>query len=120
MNRERGLTLIGLIFILFFAAILALVAFRVIPAYIDYFTIKHSLQTLLDEGTDQSDADLRASLDKRLNVNYIQDITARDLEISRDGGMLTLTVPISRKEPLVGGVSICVDLDAIASKPISR
>lgn len=118
MNRERGLTLIGLLFMLVVVAVFALVAFRVVPTYIDYFTVRHSLQSILAEGGDQSDGDLRATFDKRLNVNYIQDISDKDLEINRDNGMLTLTVPISRKSPLFGGVSICVDLDATASTAV--
>jgi type II secretory pathway pseudopilin PulG len=120
MNQERGMTLISLLFVLALAACAALVGFKVIPAYIDYFTIKHSLESVLAEGADQSDADLRKTMDARLNVNYIQDITARDMEINRDNGALTLSVPISRKEHLFGGISVCVDLDATASAKASQ
>lgn len=120
MRQERGFTLISLLFLLALAASVALIGFKIAPAYIDYFTIKHTLQNILAEGTSQTDADMRASLDRRLDVNYIEDITARDLQISRDNGVLTLTVPISRKKPLVGGISISVDLDATASAPIRQ
>lgn len=117
MKRERGLTLIGLLFLLALAAGVALVGFKVAPAYMDYFTVKNSLENILAEGTDQDDASLRSTFDRRLDVNFVKDITAKDLHISRDDGMLTLSVPISRKEHLFGGVSVCVDLEAKASKP---
>lgn len=120
MNRERGLTLIGLIFALILAAAVALVAFRIVPAYIDYFTIKHSLASILEEGGDQSDMALRKTLDMRLNVNYIAGMNARDLVIDRDNGMLTLTMPINRKEHLFGGVSVCIDLEAKASTSLKQ
>lgn len=120
MNQERGLTLIGLLFLLALAASAAMVGFRIMPAYIDYFTVKHTLENILIAGSDQTDSDLRKTLDARLNVNFIQDISARDLVIERDKGVLTLTVPINRKEHLVGGVSVCVDLEAMASTRIKE
>jgi hypothetical protein len=120
MNHQRGLTLISLLFLLGLAMAAALVSFKVIPAYIDYFTIKHSLESILAEGTDQSDSDLRKTMDARLNVNFIQDIKSSDMDINRDNGTLTLTVPISRKEHLMGGISLCVDLNATASAPLKQ
>jgi hypothetical protein len=119
-RQERGLTLISLLFLLALAAGAALVGFKIMPVYLDYFTIKHSLESVLAEGTDQTDGELRATMDRRLDVNYIEDIRARDMQISRDNGQLTLTVPISRKNHLVGGVSLCVDLDATASAPLKH
>jgi hypothetical protein len=115
------MTLIGLILVLILVAGAVLVAFRIVPAYIDYFTIQHSLESILsDKGGDLSDGAIRTTLDARLNVNYIEGMSSKDLEISRDHGTLTLTMPITRKEHLVGGVSVCVDLEATASTSIGR
>lgn len=119
MQRYKGFTLITLLFMLGLAVIVAMVAFKIVPAYMDYYTVKNSLKNVLeDDGVTQSDAALRDSFDRRLNVNFIREITARDLEIIKEDGVLTLLVPISRKEHLVGGVSICVDLEATASVPL--
>ncbi|HEX8978252.1 MAG TPA: DUF4845 domain-containing protein [Parasulfuritortus sp.] len=120
MRQERGLTLISLIFVLVVVAGVVFVGFKVASSYIDYFTVKSTLKNLLAEGANQSDDDLRASLDRRLDVNFIRDVTSRDLQISRDNGLLTLTVPIDRKQPLFGGISICVDLNATESAPIRQ
>jgi hypothetical protein len=120
MRQERGFTLISLLFLLALAAGVALVGFKIVPAYIDYFTIKHTLQNILAEDTDQTDVSLRSSLDRRLDVNFIKDIDSHALHISRDDGVLTLTVPIARKEHLAGGISICVDLEATASAPVKQ
>lgn len=120
MKQECGFTLISLLFLLALAGVVALIGFKIVPAYIDYFTIKSTLQNILADSDDQSDIGLRTTLDKRLDVNYIEDITSRDLIINRDNGVLTLTVPVSRKKHLVGGISVCVDLDATASAPIRQ
>ena len=120
MQRENGFTLITLLFLLGLAVFAAMVAFKIIPAYLDYFTVKHSLETLLQDDQLQSNESLRSSFDRRLNVNFIQDISARDLKIDKEDGKLILTVPINRKEHLAGGISISVDLEATASAPLKQ
>lgn len=117
MQRQNGFTLITLLFLLGLAVIVAMVGFKVVPTYMTYFSVRSSLENILKEETLQSNEAIRASFAKRLDVNFIQDITAKDLEIYKEDGQLTLTVPISSKKQLVGGVSVCVDLEATASAP---
>lgn len=120
MKTQRGLTLLGLIFFLILAAMAAWVAFKIVPAYIDYYTVQHSLENVVRDTDDQTNESLRKTFDARLNVNFIRDITARDLVIEREDGVLTLSVLISRKERLVGGVSVCVDLEARATTALRK
>lgn len=118
MRKQGGFTLLGLLIMLFLAACAALVAFKIVPAYMDYYTVKHVLENILEEDQELSNQSIRRTFAARLNVNFIRDLGPNDLYISRDGGMLTLTVPISRKEHLVGGISVAVDLDATAQMRI--
>lgn len=118
MRRDKGFTLITLIFLLGLAAFAALAAFRVIPAYMDYYAVKGSLENILASDGPKSNEALRGSFAKRLDVNFIKSVDARDLDINTENGMLTLTVPVSRKGALFGGVSLCVDLEAKASAPV--
>lgn len=120
MYREKGFTLATLMFLLFLASFAALVAMKTVPTYIDYFAVKESLQNILalPDLNDQSNLDLRKTFDARMNVNSVYNIKSTDLEISRDNGMLTLSVPISSKKPLGGGIGVTVDLVATASAPL--
>ena len=120
MQRQNGFTLITLLFLLGLAVIVAMVAFKVVPTYMDYFAVRNSLENILKEDELLSNESIRASFAKRLDVNFIQDITPQDLEIDKEDGMLTLTVPISSKKHLVAGVSISVDLEATASTPLKQ
>jgi len=119
MPREKGFTLITLIFLLGLAVMVAMIAFKIVPAYMDYLTIKKSLENVLaDPDVGQGNEALRQSLDRRLGVNFIRDVDGRDVVIDKEDGTLTLTVPINRKAHLVGGVSVCIDLEATASAPL--
>lgn len=118
MRRERGFTLITLLFLLGLAIGGAVVAFKIVPTYMTYYSVRNSLENILKEDDLQSNEAIVASFAKRLDVNFIKEIEATDLMIDKDNGMLTLTVPVSSKSHLVAGVSIAVDLEATASAPI--
>jgi hypothetical protein len=120
MRKEGGFTLLGLLFMLTLAACAALVSFKIVPAYMDYYTVRNVLQNILDEDVEFSNQSIRKTFAARINVNFIRDLGPNDLYISRDNGMLTLSVPISRKEHLVGGISVSVDLEATAQKPLKN
>jgi hypothetical protein len=115
MKTEKGVTLIGLMFFLALGTIVALIGFRVVPFYIDYFTMRSMLQNLATEKRDAPDRDLRRDFDMRANTNYLIGYTAKNLDISRDKGRLTLSVDMSDRKPLVGGVSLLMELTAEAS-----
>jgi hypothetical protein len=115
MVKQRGVTLIGLIFFLALGTIVALIGFRVVPFYIDYFTMRSMLQNLATEKRDAPDRDLRQDFSMRLSTNYLNGYKPSDLDINRDQGYLTLTVSMSDKKPLVGGVSLLMELDAKGS-----
>jgi cell division protein FtsL len=118
MRGQKGFTLLTLMFLLFLAALAAMVAFKTVPTYITYYTVTKSLENILSEGTDKTPLELRQTFDARMNVNSVYDVKSSDLEISRDNGMLTLSVPISSKKPFAGGISISVDLVAKAAAPL--
>ncbi len=115
MTRQRGFTMIGLILIMTLVAMAALVGFKIVPVYIDYYTIRHSLENVLEMEGPQGNEALRKSFAARLNVNPIYGLEVSDLEIEREDGYITLRFPINRKEHLVGGISVSVDLEATAS-----
>lgn len=118
MKRENGFTLMTLMFLLGLGVIVALLAFKIAPTYMDYFAVKSSLENIIEDGTDQTNPELRKTFAARLNVNFIRDISASDLEIDRTDDILTLSVPINRTEHLFGGISVTIDLEAKASAPI--
>jgi hypothetical protein len=84
----------------------------------DYYAIKGTLNNMLAEDGPKSNEHLRSSFAKRLDVNFIKSVDARDLDINTEDGMLTLTVPIYKKGPLFGGVGVYVELEAKASAPV--
>ncbi len=116
-NRQQGLTLMGLIvgaFILLFAALLAM---KLVPSYLEYFSIKKALTGIGQEtrGRGASVADARRSFENRSAIDNIYTVKASDLEISRQGNDLLLTAAYRREIPLFANIGVYIDF-TVSSK----
>ena len=120
MNRQasqRGLTLIGFVFVAAVIAFFVVVGARMAPAYIEYFSVQKSLEKTLAEAKDPtSQVDVRRTFDRYLATDYIDSVTARDLEVTKEGNQVTLTVAWTRKLHLVSNVSLFLDFEASATR----
>lgn len=84
-DRQRGLTLIGLLFWGAVIAMLAVVAMKVFPTVLEYYTVK-SVVNRIASGNPPTVPAARAEFDRATITEYsIQSIKSGDLVISKDG-----------------------------------
>jgi hypothetical protein len=114
--RERGLTMTGFLFVAVVVLVLALVCFRVIPAYIEYFSVQKALEGALVASKDLTKADIKNLVSKRIDADYIESINAGDIDVTKSGNVTTVSVSWQTKLHMVGNASIVLDFDASASR----
>src|SRR5437667_9540230 len=91
---QSGLTLIGFIFVAAVVLSIAMIGFRVLPSYIEYFSVEKTLRQTLTNARDNPTLDqLRKDFDLKASADYIDSVRGRDLELTRDGHQLALTAP---------------------------
>jgi Tfp pilus assembly major pilin PilA len=116
MNQQRGLSLIGLIMVSALIAIVALIGFKLLPAYIEYFTIKRVVSDLAN-GTEVRGGtarDVMNAFDRRAMIDQISSIRSSDLEITKQGDGFIVVAAYQRCVPLISNVSVCMDFEASA------
>ena len=65
-TRQRGLSMIGFLFVAVVVVVCVMVGFRVMPAYIEYYSVQKALeQALIDAKDLNSAAEIRAAFQKR-------------------------------------------------------
>lgn len=116
-RRQRGLSLVGFIFVAAFVMLAVMVGFRMVPAYIEAFTVKKVMADTLGKAKDgftlyqfRRDFDLKASAD------YIDSVKGSDIEVSKEGNTLVATASWQRILHLVGNVSLLLDFEETATK----
>ena len=107
-NRQQGMTTIGLMLVLAVIALFALSAVRIIPIYLENFTIKSVLTTVQeDQRIDaKSKAAIWDSIHKRLYINEVRGIKRDHVEIVRMNGQTTVTITYESRRPYIGPLFI--------------
>jgi Tfp pilus assembly protein PilE len=117
MHKQRGISLMGLIVTLGVLGFLAVMAAKLMPAYIDYFSVKKMFKTMEQAGDlKQPVRDIRRSFDTRNAIENVQAVKGDDLEITKEGGETVVSANWSVKVPMVSNVSACLDFSVTTAK----
>ena len=85
-SGQRGMTVIGMLLLLIVIAFAALIAMKVVPMYIEYYTIKSTIESIRKEPqlAQMSPTDIHNAIQKRFDIGYVDRLNARDLKIKND------------------------------------
>ena len=113
-SQQRGLSMLGFLFVAMMLIFVAMLAMKLVPAYIEFFSVKKILNTMGQESDlkSKSNADIRNDFIKRANVSYVTVVKPEDLTIDRKNGGLVVSADYVFRSKLVGNVSIVVDFSA--------
>ena len=113
-NQQRGLTMIGFLFVAFVLVMVAMLGMKLVPAYIEFFSVKKILATMGQDSDlkSKSNAEIRNDFIKRANVGYVTVVKPEDLSIDRSGGTLIVSAEYEFRSKLVGNISLVVDFSA--------
>ncbi|MES2832238.1 MAG: DUF4845 domain-containing protein [Pseudomonadota bacterium] len=109
LHTQRGITLIGLLFVVGIVAVLGVVALKVVPTVLEYQAINKAIMSIRSAGT--TPKDIQTAFDKQANVGYIESITGKDLTIVRNGTAFDISFAYDKKIPLVGPASLLMEYE---------
>ena len=106
-RRQRGLSLIGLIFLGLIAIVLLTIGFKLVPSLIEYLAIDRAVQKIKNEGSTVKE--LRNAFDKYATIDDIKSITGKDLDITKDADGVVISYSYSYSVPLADNVRLVID-----------
>jgi len=116
-RRQRGLSMVGFLFVAVVVVVLVMIGFRVAPAYIEYYSVNKALERALYETKDLNSAtEIRKSFDKYADAGYIESVSGKDIEVVKTKNEITASASWTRKLPLVGNASLLLDFEATATR----
>jgi Tfp pilus assembly major pilin PilA len=116
-RQQSGLTMIGFLFVVVVALVVTVIGFRVMPAYIEYFSVKSALAQCLSQTQDLNNAtELRKAFQKRADAGYIESVTGRDIDLYKSGNQWVASLAWTRKLPLVSNVSLLIEFETKAER----
>jgi len=107
LRKQCGLSLIGFLFVLVVLAIGAVLGMKVVPTAIEYVAVKKAIKKAAVSATNARD--IQVSFDKQREVNYIDSVSGKDLEIAKTADGFEVSVAYQKKIPLLGPASLVID-----------
>ncbi len=108
VGKQCGMTVIGMLLLVIVIAFIALIAMKVVPMYIQYFTVKSTIESIRKEPqlAQMSPSDIHNAIQKRFDIGYVDNISARDLKIRNDRGGRVLDLVYQDERDLFYGLSV--------------
>ncbi len=98
-NRQRGASLIGILFIGGILVFGGVVGAQVAPTYAEYRTVIKAVNKVKDASTP---AEARNNFDKAAQIDDIKAITGKELEITKEGDKMVIAFAYSKEIHLAG------------------
>ena len=113
MRRERGITLIGWLFLLTPLAICLYAGIRLAPVYLNYLKVARTLQTLTSQFNSggASEFAIENSISRHFEINSVSYPTLRDITITRVPGGWRVVAAYYDYAPLFGNITLRVAFD---------
>lgn len=111
-NKQRGVTVSGLVVWLFILIVGALLGMKLIPAYMEYGTAKNAIQAIARERNATTPAEVRRAFESRSAIDDITAVKSSDLEVTREGGETVISFTYRKEVPLFANVGVYMDFAA--------
>jgi hypothetical protein len=98
-SKQRGITFFGLVFVGAVVGISGVIAAQVFPTYLEYQMV---LKAVNKSQEGNSVVEVRNIFEKATAIDSITSITARDLEVTKEGDKVVVRFAYEREIHLVG------------------
>ena len=117
MRKQQGISLTNAMVWMAVLGFLGVMAAKLMPAYVEYFSVKKMLRAMEEAGDLKGTVrDIRLAFDKRNAIEDVKNVRPDDLEITKEGGEAVVTANWSVRVPLVHNVSACLDFTATTAQ----
>jgi cell division protein FtsL len=115
VGKQRGITVIGMLLLIIVIAFVALIAMKVVPMYIQLFSVKSSIESIRKEPqlAQMSTTDIQNAIQKRFDIGYVDNISAKDLKIRNDRGGRVLDLIYQDERDLFYGLSVVLKINEV-------
>jgi len=109
MRKQRGVTMIGWIFLLTPVAIVLYAGIRVGPEYLNYYKVMAAMKetaSQLKSDETLTPQTIRGSLEKRFDTGYIDEPKVAEIGVTKGDAGWTMTLDYEKAVPLFGNLHL--------------
>ena len=113
IHHQRGMTPIGWILVLLLIAFFTLIALKLVPIYLDSFTIGSVISDMRKEPgiAAKTPREVIVLIQKRLDINMVDGVTADDFFVEKRGDTMTISAEYEIREKMLGNVDVIISFN---------
>ncbi|PHS72000.1 MAG: DUF4845 domain-containing protein [Cycloclasticus sp.] len=106
--KQKGITFIAVVIVLALIGIFTLSILKVFPVYMEHLSVQTAMEAIeVDpEIKTMSVSQMRRLLEKKLDINQVTSVAAKDAKINRTIGEITFKVEYEVRKDYIGNVDI--------------
>ena len=111
--KQRGITLIGFIFVLSFALFISFIGMKIGPIYMEYYSVVSAMNGVASErgSANLSPYDIRVKVLNRLYVSYsAENVKEKHIKLTRSNGV-HLRIAYEVRKPVIGNLDVVAMFD---------
>lgn len=121
LRYQRGITAISMVVVVAVAAFFLLITLRLFPIYIEHFKVASHLENFAAGAGNRKldDAEIRSMLQKRFDIDDVENVTAKDIfiEHAKDGPTI-IAIEYEVRTPAFANVDMVVSfVDEVEVNP---
>jgi len=105
--HQRGLSLIGVLFIGVIVVMLLLLGAKLVPAIVEYIAIERAVQKIKNEAN--TVGEIRSAFERHATIDDIKSISSKDLDITKEGDRIVISYAYTYSIPVMDNVRIVID-----------
>jgi Tfp pilus assembly protein PilE len=111
-QRQRGVTFIGLLFILALVGVIVYAGIRLVPVYLTYMQVAKTMDATAAELKDAPDpGNIRRSLERHWQIEDITAVDFKQIEVTKDDSGVVMHVAYDESVPYIANVSLSVHFE---------
>ncbi|WP_172962265.1 DUF4845 domain-containing protein [Hydrocarboniclastica marina] len=113
MRVQTGASTLATLLVLLSAALLLVAAVKIIPIYVDDYTVQEMMESLSndEETRTLSMRELKDRIQRRMGVNSVKVIKATDIKLEQEGQTMKMTVNYEVRTNLFANIDALVHFD---------
>ena len=111
LHQQRGMTAIGWMLVLAMIGFFTLLGLRMVPAYMEFYKVVSSLESLEKESGFGSPGEIRKLLERRFEISYVNVLTPADVTIKTSGNQFVVTAAYEKTEHIAGNAHVLMDFE---------
>lgn len=121
ISKQRGASFIFWLLILALVGFAITIGLRLVPIYIKAYTVKSIVGDVVNEArnTDRNPSQVWSSIERRLDINDIDDIKRENFVYAREKGVITVAIKYEARTKLVGNLDAVAKFDIAETLPES-